>query len=105
MVAWGALVRGHVPSRHQTQVPGSTGCAVGSAATVATCRMFKGPAQEFDSSKWQKMCHEAEADAGQQAPVIWLFTEPSLYGVSSRLAFTPRPDGRLHLSVVLKGLK
>jgi peptide/nickel transport system substrate-binding protein len=51
------------------------------------------------------MCHEAEAYAAQQAPVIWLFTEPSLYGVSNRLDFTPRPDGRLYLNMVLKGLK
>ena len=47
--------------------------------------LFRAFAQEFDQSKWQKMCYEAEAYAAQQAPVIWLFTEPNLYGVSDRL--------------------
>jgi peptide/nickel transport system substrate-binding protein len=68
-------------------------------------QLFKAFAQEFDQSKWQKMCHEAEAYAGQQAPVVWLFTEPNIYGVSNRLDFQARPDGRLYLNLVLKGLK
>ena len=67
--------------------------------------MFKAFTQEFDPSKWQKMCYEAEAYAAEQAPVIWLFPEPTLYGVSERLAFTARPDGRLYLNLVLKGVK
>jgi peptide/nickel transport system substrate-binding protein len=67
--------------------------------------MFRAFAQEFDTSKWQKMCYEAEAYVAQQAPVIWLFTEPNLYGVSERLDFTPRPDGRVYLNLVLKGAK
>ncbi len=68
-------------------------------------QLFKAFTQEFDQSKWQKMCHEAEAYAGQQAPVVWLFTEPNIYGVSNRLDFQARPDGRLYLNLVLKGLK
>jgi peptide/nickel transport system substrate-binding protein len=67
--------------------------------------MFRAFAQEFDQTKWQKQCYEAEAYAAQQAPVIWLFTEPNLYGVSERLDFTPRPDGRVYLNLVLKGVK
>jgi peptide/nickel transport system substrate-binding protein len=68
-------------------------------------QLFKTFTQEFDQSKWQSMCYEAEAYAGQQAPVVWLFTEPTLYGVSDRLSFTPRPDGRLYFNLVLTGLK
>jgi peptide/nickel transport system substrate-binding protein len=68
-------------------------------------QLFKAFTQEFDQSKWQKMCYEAEAYAGQQAPVVWLFTEPNIYGVSNRLDFQARPDGRLYLNLVLKGLK
>jgi len=67
--------------------------------------MFKAFAQEFDQSQWQKKCYEAQAYVAQQAPVIWLFTEPNLYGVSERLDFTPRPDGRVYLNLVLKGIK
>ena len=67
--------------------------------------LFRAFTQEFDASKWQKMCYEAEAYAAQQAPVVWLFTEPNLYGVSDRLDFTPRPDGRVYLNLVLKGVK
>jgi peptide/nickel transport system substrate-binding protein len=67
--------------------------------------MFKAFAQEFDASKWQKMCYEAEAYAALQAPVVWLFTEPNLYGVSDRLGFAPRPDGRVYLNLVLTGVK
>ena len=33
------------------------------------------------------MCYEAEAYVAQQAPVIWMFTEPTLYGVSDMLAY------------------
>ena len=47
---------------------------------------------------------EAEAYAAQQAPVIWLFTEPNLC-ISDRLAFDARPDGRVYLNLVLKGAK
>jgi len=67
--------------------------------------MFAGFRQEFDSSKWQDMCHEIEAYVGEQAPVIWFFTEPAIYGVSERLDFEPRVDGRLYLNMVLKGVK
>ena len=67
--------------------------------------LFRAFTQEFDESKWQKMCYEAEAYAAQQAPVIWLFTEPNLYGVSDRLDFAARPDGRVYLNLVLKGVK
>jgi peptide/nickel transport system substrate-binding protein len=67
--------------------------------------MFKAFAEEFDSSKWQKMCFEAEAYAAEQAPVIWLFPEPNVYGISERLDFTARPDGRLYLNLVLNGIK
>ncbi|MBI5877266.1 MAG: ABC transporter substrate-binding protein [Chloroflexi bacterium] len=67
--------------------------------------MFKAFTQEFDQSKWQKMCWDMEAYAGDQAPVVWLYTLPSLYGVSSRLDFAPRGDGRMYLNLVLKGVK
>lgn len=68
-------------------------------------QMFKAFTQEFDQSKWQKECWDMEAYAAEQAPVVWLYTLPSLYGVSSRLDFAPRPDGRMYLNLVLKGLK
>jgi peptide/nickel transport system substrate-binding protein len=67
--------------------------------------VFRAFAQEFDQSKWQKQCYEAEAYVAQQAPVIWLFPEPNLYGVSERLDFTPRPDGRVYLNLVLKAVR
>ena len=67
--------------------------------------MFRAFNQEFDESKWQAMCYEAEAYVAQQAPVIWMFTEPTLYGVSDRLAYEARPDGRVYLNLVLKGVK
>jgi peptide/nickel transport system substrate-binding protein len=67
--------------------------------------MFSAFVKEFDQSKWQKECWDMEAYAGQQAPVVWLFNEPALYGVSSRLDFAPRGDGRMYLNLVLKGLK
>ena len=67
--------------------------------------MFKAFNQEFDQSKWQKMCWEAEAYVAEQAPVIWMFTEPTLYGVSDRLSYEARPDGRMYLNLVLKGVK
>ena len=47
----------------------------------------------------------AKSYATQQAPVIWLFTEPTLYAVSDRLDFAARNDGRLYLNMVLKGVK
>jgi len=65
--------------------------------------MFKAFNQEFDQSKWQKMCNDAQAYVAGQAPVIWLFTEPTLYGVSKRLSYEARPDGRVYLNLVLKG--
>jgi peptide/nickel transport system substrate-binding protein len=66
--------------------------------------MFKAFKEEFDQSKWQQMCNEAQAYVAEQAPVIWLFTEPTLYGVSKRLSYEPRPDGRVYLNLVLKGV-
>ena len=68
-------------------------------------QMFQAFVQEFDQSKWQKMCWDLEAYAGEQAPVVWLFTEPALYGVSNRIDFVARGDGRMYLNMVLKGLK
>ena len=58
--------------------------------------MFEAFTQEFDQSKWQRMCYEAEAYVAEQAPVIWMFTEPTLYGVSERLTYKARPDGRVY---------
>ena len=66
--------------------------------------MFKAFSEEFDQTKWPAMCSAAQAYVAEQAPVIWLFTEPTLYGVSKRLDFTPRPDGRFYLNLVLKGV-
>jgi peptide/nickel transport system substrate-binding protein len=66
--------------------------------------MFKAFNQEFDQSKWQSMCNEAQAYVAKQAPVIWLFTEPTFYGVSKRLTYQARPDGRVYLNLVLKGV-
>jgi peptide/nickel transport system substrate-binding protein len=66
--------------------------------------MFKAFNQEFDESKWPKMCNDAQAYVAEQAPVIWLFTEPTLYGVSKRLSYEARPDGRVYLNLVLKGV-
>lgn len=65
--------------------------------------MFKAFNQEFDESKWPKMCNDAQGYVAEQAPVIWLFTEPTLYGVSKRLSYEARPDGRVYLNLVLKG--
>ncbi len=67
--------------------------------------MFKAFSQEFDQTKWPAMCKQAEAYVAEQAPVIWMFTEPTLYGVSDRLTYEPRPDGRMYLNLVLKGVK
>jgi peptide/nickel transport system substrate-binding protein len=61
--------------------------------------------QEFDAAKWQDMCYELQAYVAEQAPVIWFFTEPALYGVSDRIEFEPRNDGRLYLNLVLTGVK
>jgi peptide/nickel transport system substrate-binding protein len=66
--------------------------------------MFKAFNQEADQSKWEKMCNEAQAYVAEQAPVIWLFTEPTLYGMSKRLSYQARPDGRVYLNLVLKGV-
>jgi peptide/nickel transport system substrate-binding protein len=68
-------------------------------------QMFKTFVQEFDQSKWQKECWDMEAYAAEQAPVVWLYTEPALYGVSSRVDFVARGDGRMYLNLVLKGVK
>ena len=67
--------------------------------------MFKAFSEEFDQSKWPAMCAEAESYVAEQAPVVWMFTEPTLYGISDRLTFTPRPDGRIYLNLTLKGVK
>jgi peptide/nickel transport system substrate-binding protein len=67
--------------------------------------MFKAFSQEFDQSKWPGMCNAAQAYVAEQAPVVWLFTEPTLYGVSQRLDYQARPDGRVYLNLVLKGVK
>lgn len=66
-------------------------------------QMFKAFRQEFDPSKWPEMCRAAQAYVAEQAPVVWLFNAPSLYGVSKRLTFHPRADGRLYLGSVLQG--
>jgi peptide/nickel transport system substrate-binding protein len=67
--------------------------------------MFKAFNEEFDETKWQDMCWAAEAYVAEQAPVIWMFTEPTLYGVSDRLSYKARPDGRMYLNLVLTGVK
>ena len=67
--------------------------------------MFKALAEEFDESKWRKLCFEAQAYVAEQAPMVFMFTEPTLYGLSARLDYQPRPDGRIYLPLVLKGLK
>ena len=67
--------------------------------------MFKAFSEEFDQAKWPAMCAEAEAYVAEQAPVIWMFTEPTLYGVSDRLSYAPRPDGRMYLNLTLKGVR
>jgi peptide/nickel transport system substrate-binding protein len=67
--------------------------------------MFAAFRQEFDSSKWEDMCNEIQAHVAEQAPVVWFFTEPAFYGVSDRISFEPRNDGRLYLNMVLTGVK
>jgi peptide/nickel transport system substrate-binding protein len=67
--------------------------------------MFAAFRQEFDPSKWEDMCNELQAYVAEQAPVIWFFTEPAIYGVSDRISFEPRNDGRLYLNMVLKSVK
>lgn len=66
--------------------------------------MFKAFNEEFDQSKWTDMCNEAQAYVAEQAPVVWMFAEPALYGVSQRLDYEARPDGRMYLNMVLKGV-
>jgi len=66
--------------------------------------MFVAFNQEFDQSKWTEMCNAAQAYVAEQAPVVWLFTEPTFYGVSQRVQYEPRPDGRVYLNLVLKGV-
>jgi peptide/nickel transport system substrate-binding protein len=66
--------------------------------------MWKAFTQEFDQSKWPAMCNEIQAYVAEQAPVIWMFTEPTFYGVSKRLSYEARPDGRVYLNLVLKGV-
>jgi peptide/nickel transport system substrate-binding protein len=66
--------------------------------------MFEAFVREYDQSKWQAMCWELEAYAGEQAPVIWMFPEPALYAVSERVDFEARDDGRMYLNLVLKGV-
>ena len=68
-------------------------------------KMFDEFNHEFDPSKWQAMCNAAQAYVAEQAPVVWMYTEPRLYGVSERLSYEARPDGRLYLNLVLKGVK
>jgi peptide/nickel transport system substrate-binding protein len=51
------------------------------------------------------MCNEIQAYVAEQAPVVWFFTEPAFYGVSDRIEFQPRNDGRLYLNMVLTGAK
>ena len=67
--------------------------------------MFRAFVKEYDQSKWQSMCYELEAYAAEQAPVIWMFTEPALYAVSDRIDFVARNDGRMYLNLVLQGVK
>ncbi|WP_127751668.1 ABC transporter substrate-binding protein [Devosia sp. 1566] len=66
--------------------------------------MFVAFNQEFDQSKWTEMCNAAQAYVAEKAPVVWLFTEPTLYGTSPRLQYEPRRDGRVYLNLVLKGV-
>jgi peptide/nickel transport system substrate-binding protein len=68
-------------------------------------QMFKAFNQEFDQTKWTTMCNEIQAYVAEQAPVIWMFTEPTFYGVSKRVTYQPRPDGRVYLNLVLKGVQ
>ena len=67
--------------------------------------MFRAFVKEYDQSKWQSMCYELEAYAAEQAPVIWMYTEPALYAVSDRIDFVARNDGRMYLNLVLQGVK
>ena len=46
-----------------------------------------------------------QAYVAEQAPVICMFTEPTLYGVSQRLDYQPRADGRMYYNLTLKGVK
>ncbi len=68
-------------------------------------QMFKAFNQEFDQTKWKAICDAAQAYVAEQAPVVWMFTEPTFYGVSKRLDYEARPDGRVYLNLVLKGVK
>jgi len=68
-------------------------------------QMFKAFNEEFDQAKWKEMCNAAQAYVAEQAPVIWMFTEPTFYGVSKRLNYEARADGRVYFNLVLKGLK
>jgi len=36
---------------------------------------------------------------------IWMFTEPTFYGISMRLDYKARQDGRAYLNFVLKGVR
>jgi peptide/nickel transport system substrate-binding protein len=67
--------------------------------------MFAAFNLEFDQSKWTEMCNAAQAYVAEQAPVIWMFTEPTLYAVSPRVSFAPRADGRVYYNLVLTGVE
>ena len=68
-------------------------------------QMFDSFVHEFDQSKWEGMCKDAQAYVAEQAPMVFLFTEPTLYGVSQRLDYQPRADGRMYYNLTLKGVK
>ena len=59
---------------------------------------------EFDQTKWVEMCNDAQAYVAEQAPMVFLFTEPTLYGVSQRLDYQPRADGRMYYNLTLQGV-
>jgi peptide/nickel transport system substrate-binding protein len=50
---------------------------------------------EIDLGERAKQYHEAIAIAHDQAYLAWLLTYEDLYGLSKRLSFQPRPDGKM----------
>lgn len=55
-------------------------------------------AQEtFNSQRQQRLLHQAQAAAYEDAPWIWLWRLYDFYGVNTALDWSPRPDGLIYL--------
>jgi len=51
----------------------------------------------FDQAKRRDICNRMQEVIHDEAPVIFIWFQTDLYGVSQRLVWTPRPDERIRL--------